>query len=86
MAERERLIDIFQDCKCNHLFRDNADMLAFANYLFDSGVIVPPCKVGDTVYYINTVPHSIVSKHNIQSRCCANCDNAFRNISCYSDT
>lgn len=28
-----------------------------ADRLLAAGVIVPPCKVGDAVYYINTRPH-----------------------------
>ncbi len=28
-----------------------------ADHLLSEGVIVPPCKVGDTVYYLNTRPH-----------------------------
>lgn len=50
MTERERLIDLLHgsleiagpvvDATLNHI----------ADYLLDNGVIVPPCKVGDTVY------------------------------------
>ena len=28
-------------------------MRDMTDYLLENGVIVPPCKVGDTVYYIN---------------------------------
>ena len=30
---------------------------AFADFLLENGVIVPPCKVGDTVYHANYTPY-----------------------------
>lgn len=36
-----------------------------ADYLLDNGVIVPPCKVGDTVYYINTQYHIALYRNKI---------------------
>lgn len=47
---RGGLIALFQNSDCKHWFRDNADIKEFADYLIASGVILPPCKVGDTVY------------------------------------
>ena len=56
---RDRLIELLQDCetetvpdkdgyyKC-YLSRVKAEL--YADYLLANGVIVPPCKVGDTVY------------------------------------
>ena len=32
-----------------------------ADYLFENGVIVPPCKVGDTVYFVGKITKQIVS-------------------------
>ena len=49
MTERERLIELLteapeiMDCPQPH---------EVADHLLANGVIVPPCKVGDTVYYI----------------------------------
>ena len=43
-----------------------------ADYLLENGVIVPPCKVGDTVYYIafgkiyKGKCHAITMKHTVQ--------------------
>lgn len=34
---------------------------ALADYLIENGVIVPPCKVGDTVYYITGIHNTLVS-------------------------
>ena len=49
MTDRERLIDLMIDAK-----RTDPETGSFteylADYLLEHGVIVPPCKVGDTVY------------------------------------
>ena len=49
MTDRERLIDLMIDAK-----RTEPETGSFtdylADYLLEHGVIVPPCKVGDTVY------------------------------------
>lgn len=60
MTERERLIELLlksnyscriEDCKkCG--WGDKCFIYREADYLLENGVIVPPCKVGDTVYYI----------------------------------
>ena len=52
---RERLIDLMQEgdfksgCAANEV-----DLGFIADYLLNNGVIVPPCKVGDTVYVVTT--------------------------------
>ena len=46
MTERERLIGLLIEVIPWHTREETAD------YLLDHGVIVPPCKVGDTVYKI----------------------------------
>ena len=43
MTERERLIELIDGC---------GRLERLADYLLANGVIVPPCKVGDTVYVI----------------------------------
>lgn len=62
---RERLIELFKQadekageyiCENDHMdFIPTKDELAgvYADHLLANGVIVPPCKVGDTVYYIS---------------------------------
>ena len=51
MTDRERLIDLMIEAK-----RTEPETGSFtdylADYLLEHGVIVPPCKAGDTVYYI----------------------------------
>jgi hypothetical protein len=36
-----------------------------ADHLLTNGVIVPPCKVGDTVYYLNTTYHMAPKRNAI---------------------
>lgn len=55
MTERERLIEILLDgVTFTDQYKNTARMQAeyTADHLLRSGVIVPPCKVGDTVYEI----------------------------------
>lgn len=51
---RDRLIETIQQAKENE-FIDllYTDITAIADYLLANGVVVPPCKVGQTVYYIS---------------------------------
>lgn len=51
MSERERLIKLL-DQNCGYVEEQKAEMLA--EYLLENGVIVLPCKVGDTVYQTDT--------------------------------
>ena len=54
MTDRERLIDLIREAK-KHTKNANSDLernMIFADHLLEHGVIVPPCKVGDTVYSI----------------------------------
>ena len=54
MTDRERLIDLIREAK-KYTKNANSDLernMIFAEYLLEHGVIVPPCKVGDTVYSI----------------------------------
>ena len=56
MTERERLIKLLderiaiQECSFSPDKPLTTDSIA--DYLLEHGVIVPPCKVGDTVYYM----------------------------------
>lgn len=57
---RDRLIKF-----CNEIVTtsDEITPAEFADYLLANGVIVPPCKVGDTVWYLNRY-HSIAMYKN----------------------
>ena len=49
MTERERLIGMLDDYMGNVFLKNDG----LADYLLKSGMIVPPVKVGDTVYAIS---------------------------------
>ena len=49
MTDRDRLIELLID---SSRYIDEQRGEAIADYLLANGVIVPPCKVGQTVYYI----------------------------------
>lgn len=60
-AERKRLIELLLDHTDNAFntseekrFIETTTVGEVADHLLDNGVIVPPCKVGDTVYRIYT--------------------------------
>lgn len=55
MTERERLIELLNNVGGNVLeFPTNSFIESLADYLLANGVIVPPCRVGDTVYVVPT--------------------------------
>ncbi len=48
---RDRLIELIKHVtSCEKCFDED-----IADYLIANGVIVPPCKVGDTVYQVNKI-------------------------------
>ena len=50
MTDRERLIDLIVSADIRCFGSDKPYAEVYADYLLENGVIVPPCKVGDTVY------------------------------------
>ena len=52
---RERLIELLGD----YLYSEQ-----IADYLLKNGVIVPPCKVGDKVYYVSDSPINLSVQAN----------------------
>ena len=52
MTDREWLIELMQKCDIVKI-PTSKFIEGFADYLLEHGVIVPQCKVGDTVYIIN---------------------------------
>lgn len=53
---RERLIELLDGKSID----TQVDVEYVADYLLANGVVVLPCKVGDTVYYIGGIHHSLV--------------------------
>lgn len=52
MTERERLIELLQSAQQENLNLLNFEIDILADYLLANGVILPPCKVGQEVYFI----------------------------------
>ena len=74
---RDRLADLLkkadENCerKCITDYEDA--ILDNADYLIENGVVVPPCKVGDTVYYITGIHRNII-KSAIVEEIIINCN------------
>lgn len=49
---RERLIELILSADISLFGTDKSFAEVYADYLLGNGVIVPPCKVGDKVWYI----------------------------------
>lgn len=53
---RDRLIELLEaECGFSRYMTDDERRAKLADYLLANGVIVPPCKVGDTVYRLNSI-------------------------------
>lgn len=59
---REKLIELIQ--KSVRCARNWAEVIA--DHLLANGVIVPPCKVGDDIYYINEYGKVCCSEKDVQ--------------------
>ena len=75
-SERKRLVGLIDKAHMDHVFF-STEMALAGNYdgvgtfgefaskrLLDSGVVVPPCKVGQTVYYVSNSPMSLSVEAN----------------------
>ena len=47
---RDRLIGLLKNAPLLDILTDEEDWEISADYLLENGVIVPPCKVGDSIY------------------------------------
>lgn len=73
MTDRERLIELIKqstqkcdttDCnRCKYWNTNDCGAARMADILIKNGVIVPPCKVGDTVYFVYG---GIINPHKIK--------------------
>lgn len=57
MNERERLIELINEYKENN--NNGGSNGGLVDYLLENGVVVLPCKVGDTVYIVHNTAESI---------------------------
>ena len=58
MTERERLKNLILDANIQPQGESWSETIA--DYLLNHGIIAPPCKVGDTVYYHGGIRNSLV--------------------------
>ena len=58
MTERERLAELIESA----MYWGYTTPSEIAERLIDEGMIVPPCKVGDTVYYIGGIHGRLVKR------------------------
>ena len=55
-SERKRLVEQISECCAKNLNMVQLlefEKLLIADHILDNGVVVPPCKVGDTVYVVS---------------------------------
>lgn len=55
MTQREKLVELLDEIHRKPLGKEYCERLGtIADYLLENGVIVPPCKLGDTVWMLIT--------------------------------
>ena len=64
MTDRDRLIELMK-------YKRFLETSELADHLLASGVIVPPCKVGDTVYFLDAI--CVDDSYCINNCCCIDC-------------
>ena len=73
MTDRDRLIELIDKAVKEDDFMYPADVqtTSIADYLLANGVIVPPCKVGDKVYFLDAICGT--DGYCINNCCCIDC-------------
>ena len=61
---RDRLIELIKDSLKKHVGKSCLLAENITDDLLESGVIVPPCKVGDKVYYVSDSPINLSVQAN----------------------
>ena len=62
---RDRLVPIVKDSLMKHIGKSCNLAENIVDDLIENGVIIPPCKVHDTVYYLNTMYHMALKKNKV---------------------
>lgn len=69
--DKEKLIELI--LACNRKLRQESPyktglerVTAIADYLIANGVIVPPCKIGDTVYYLGGLYSRLIKSARVE--------------------
>lgn len=72
-SERKRLVEILkQNCHCKNedCEKCSSNGICFthreADHLLDNGIVVPPVKVGQTVYYVCGIHNKLVEEAKIE--------------------
>mgnify|MGYP006864375302 CR=1 FL=1 len=65
MTQRERLIELLQSVPAD--YEGNRGVGSIADYLLANGVIVQPCKVGDTVYVLFGEPSHTIKEFRVRT-------------------
>ena len=76
MTERDRLIGLLQSILYDYELDHKAESIA--DDLLDKGVVVPPCKVGDTVWYITGIHNTLVKGAKVEEIYYGEAEFAFR--------
>lgn len=66
--QKDRLVELMGECFATYINVTNLlefEKRILADYILANGVIVPPCKVGDVVYYLNRRYHISLYKNTI---------------------
>lgn len=67
MTDRENLTALLMAGAGDCLGKGGAlNCSKLADYLLEHGVIVLPCKVGDTVYYVTGIGHNLVKPAKVE--------------------
>lgn len=81
MKERERLIELLKDVEYQYTKINSIKTEDVADWLLRHGVIVPPCKVGDKFYRVETYcteggysDKPIIAYSSTCEYCCEECD------------
>ncbi len=75
---KDRLVELLEDSE-GAVYWDSSDrgfIEKIADHLIENGVILLPCKVGDTVYYITGI-HNRLIKSAIIEAMTINCDGIY---------
>lgn len=81
MTDKERLTNIIHNAQNKYLNLLKFESSILADYLLANGVIVPPCKVGDDIYWIDSDTNEIKCQKNGIKAVCYFGDDNFKIIS-----
>lgn len=74
---RDRLIELINEAHCVDVwdyhtddFKEPNPIEELADYLLENGIIVPPCKVGDVVYYLGGIYNRLIKSAIVEEIIC----------------